>query len=66
MTCKDYGNLVAKMLREGVSSTNCPKCGDEVKVSMHVRSANSKLEFDNMLYLNHLKLELEQPRRIRR
>jgi len=62
MTCKDYGKLVAKMLREGTSSTRCPKCGDEVKVSMHVRSANSKLEFDNMLFLNNLKSELK-PRR---
>ena len=62
MTCKDYGKLVAKMLREGVSSTHCPKCGDEVKVSMHIRSANSKLEWDNTLFLDKLKSELK-PRR---
>jgi len=62
MTCKDYGKLVAKMLREGVSSVQCPECGDEVKVSMHIRSANSKLEFDNVLFLNNLKSELK-PRR---
>ena len=62
MTCKDYGKMVVKMLQEGVDSLKCPGCGEDVRVPMHIRRANSKLEWNNKLFLNNLKSELS-PRR---
>ena len=58
MTCKDYGKMVVKMLRAGVDSMPCSGCGEDVSVPMHIRKANSKLEWDNTVFLNKLKSEL--------
>lgn len=62
MNCKEHGKTIVKMLQEGVDSLPCSGCGEEVRVPMHIRRANSKLEFDNTLFLNNLKSELA-PRR---
>ena len=65
MKCKEHGKTIVKMFQEGVDSLPCSGCGKEVKVPMHPRMALSKLEWDNMVFLNNLKSELT-PRRKRK
>ena len=62
MKCKEHGKTIVKTLQEGVDSLPCSGCGEDVRVPMHIRRSNSKLEFDNMIFLNNLKSELT-PRR---
>ena len=62
MICKEHGKTIVNMLQEGVDSMPCSGCGEDVRVPMHTRRANSKLDFDNLLFLNNLKSELK-PRR---
>ena len=62
--CKEHGKTIVKMLHEGFDSLPCSGCGEDVRVPMHSRRALSKLEWDNTVFLNNLKSEL-QPRRNR-
>ena len=62
MKCKEHGKMVVKLLQEGVDSLPCSGCGEEIKVPMHLRRVDSKLEWENTLFLNNLKSELA-PRR---
>ena len=58
MKCKDHGETIVKMFKEGVDSLPCPGCGVDVKVSTQVRRSNSRLDFEAMLFLEKVKTGL--------